>query len=246
MIAFGAAAATASATSIAACGGESKSNASDASQSDAAPSDAMQSHTDATSNQDVTSSPAYGAPSCPGPVNANDIIPWKPPTTAPGACTQMDVDAVKPLLASAATSFTDIYNALGNSCRQCMFSEMTSANWQPIVWSPDMAAGTAIVNYGACFAAASGGSAACGKATEDDQQCLDLACSAPGCNIAAPPDCTGTAQMGACLMYENTMTGACGANLMMLGAQCNTVLGMMNVLCGTSPDDGGSSDSGTD
>jgi hypothetical protein len=33
---------------------------------------------------------------------------------------------------------------------------------------------------------------------------------------------------------------------MMLGAQCNTILSMMNVLCGTAPDDGGSSDSGTD
>ena len=250
MIAFGAAAATASAASITACGGDTKSNASNASQEDASPMDAATMHSDASFMMaDVANAPSYGI-ACPDAVDTSQIPQWKAPVASPAACGQSDLSTLKAEIANANATFNDVYNALGSdACKRCVFSDQASANWQLFVWVPDMKTGMgdAFVNYGACFATAAGGSAACGKAEQDDQSCLQMACPSPSCDgTDRGQSCISSSQMGACKQFSDSMMGSCGGQKPNLDAECKDLLAMMDVLCVTGPGDGGSSDSGTD
>jgi hypothetical protein len=84
-----------------------------------------------------------------------------------GACSNNDIADINAAINAKYPTFTGIYMAITSaSCRTCVFSNAGDANWQPIVWDPDMVTGmgNAFQNYGACYAVVPGGSAACGKA----------------------------------------------------------------------------------
>jgi hypothetical protein len=253
MIAFGAAAATASATSLGACGGEARSIASQDGSADATPVDAaIHRAPDAGLAPSQEGGQSYGA--CPIGVADSDILPWKVPVASPGACTAADMSALRSKVMDANATFDDVYNAVSSTCASCVFSDQASANYQPIVWSPDMAAGTAFVNFGACYAVAPGGSAACGKAFQDEQSCLETACPRPDCDgTDMGQTCQSSAAMGACMKYASEVLTGCGSNTATLDKACgsgasitDSFMTIVDVVCGSGPGDGGSSDSGSD
>jgi hypothetical protein len=236
MIALGTAATTVGATAMAACGGATSVGAEDAAEF----GDAALDHRDVQ----YSSVEAYGAvPMCPEPVASNDIPEFKPPIAMSGACTDADVAAFTAETAKTTSTFTDVYEALAtDACRQCVFSTQASANWQLFVWSPDMNSGSAFVNDGACYAAVPGGSAACGKAVQDEKTCLERACPQPECGFMdAAAGCVAAANAGNCKTYDDAIMTACASSRAALDAACSDVVAMMKVLCG-----GGSSDAGSD
>jgi hypothetical protein len=186
--------------------------------------------------------PAYGNP-CMG-TGPTTIPEWKPPTPAPDSCSPNDIDAITTKFNDAMATMTDVYNAVSTTCQKCLFSDQTSASWQPLVWQPNMATGggNAFVNFGACYAVAPGGSAACGKGVSDDQFCLDSVCSAN----CSGQGCVAAAQMGGCMTQANEVTTGCGSAQSALDATCGKLLDAINVVCGSGPADGGSSEGGTD
>jgi hypothetical protein len=253
MIAFGAAAATAGATSMAACGGDTRSNASDGGQSDATPVDASPHRApEAGWVPDEASGASYGA--CPIAVRDSDILPWKVPVATPDACSPADMATLRSELMNPNATFTDVYKALSSKCAACVFSDQASTNYQPIVWSPDMAAGTAFVNFGSCYAVAPGGSASCGKGVQDEQSCLQAACPMPDCDgTDMGQGCQSSAAMGDCMKYTSEVLTGCGSNTAALDKACGSggpepasFMSLVDVVCGSGPGDGGSSDSGSD
>jgi hypothetical protein len=239
VLAFGAAAATASAAPISACGGESSSSPDDAASQEATSMIDATDAPDTSFRPDVTQTPSYGGFPC----TVGNPPQWKAPAPAPGACSAADMSALTTKLNDSAATYADVYAAVSSTCQQCLFSDQASATWQPVVWSPDMASDNAFINFGACYAVV--GSAACGKAVQDDQFCLTEAC-APQCTLGDPQSCTTTAAMGACYKYETAYTSACGSNAQSLDAQCGMFLDAVNVVCGSGPADGGSSEGGAD
>jgi hypothetical protein len=177
-----------------------------------------------------------------GPVT---IPEWKAPVAAPGSCSPADLDALKTKFGDAMATFTDFYKAVSATCQTCLFSDQTSANWQPFVWQPDMASsgGNAFFNFGACYAVAPQGSAACGKGVQDDQFCLEAACPT---NCNAGQGCIDTARMGECQQYEKEQMTGCGSAQSALDATCSKIPDAIDVVCGSGGPDGGSSDSGAD
>jgi hypothetical protein len=238
VLAFGAAAATASAAPISACGGESSSSPGDASSQEAAStSDARDHVAPDASFGNSPGVPSYGG--CPFMVGTPPA--WKAPAPAPGACSAADMSAFASKADDPAATFKDLYAAVSSTCEQCLFSDQAGATWQPVVWSPDMASNMAFINFGACYAVV--GSAACGKAVQDDQYCLTSACS------GECPDnqgCTAAAAMGDCYMYETAQKNVCGSNTHSLDAMCGKFLDAVNVVCGSGPSDGGSAEGGAD
>jgi hypothetical protein len=180
---------------------------------------AMMTGPDATFLPDERGAPSYGGFPCPGPVKTSDILPWKAPVQSAGACTQSDVAAITTLLDK---EHGDIRRLV-----QCARLRRLQA-------------------VRACYASAFGGSAAWGNAIEEEQQCLDQACSPGQCNPPADMGCVNAAEVGACQQYHAAVGPACGAEQSTLDAECKGVLQMTDVLCVSGPGDVGSSDSGAD
>jgi hypothetical protein len=174
------------------------------------------------------------------------MIPeWKAPVAAPGSCSAADMTAITTKLNDSTATFTDAYNAVSSTCQKCLFSDETSANWQPLVWDPDMATGggNAFINFGACYAVAPQGSAACGKGISDDEFCVNAVCPQQCGQTQA---CVNSAQMGGCMTQNQEVTTGCGSAMTALDATCGKLLDAIDVVCGSGGSDGGSSDSGTD
>jgi hypothetical protein len=182
-----------------------------------------------------------GSISCPVAVKASDVLAFKSPNAnMNGACTDTDLTNLKTKFNDANATFTDVYNAVGASCQKCVFSSQMDANWQPIVWVPDMAGGMAMVNFGACYVNVPGGSMACGKGVQDDQQCLTTACPSPDCDgTDMGQSCIGAAAMGDCMMYETEFTTGCGSASKTLDTTCGDLLIAINFMCGNGSLDGG-------
>jgi hypothetical protein len=243
MLAFGAAAAAASATSMTGCGGSTQQSATDSAD---ASSDGAVAH-DAYNPLDSASyGPVYGAPViCPQPVQPSDVPAFKAPVASIGACNDADIAAFQKESTNVNATFTDVYNALTtDTCRKCVFSEEASASWQIVVWNTDMNAGIAFVNEGACSAGAPGGSTACGAAIESQKLCLNRACPSPECDGM---NCAASAKTGDCKGYDDgTIFTSCGSARQTLDAECKDVVTMVETLCGSGSTDGGPSDSGAD
>jgi hypothetical protein len=179
--------------------------------------------------------------SCPITVKDSDIIAFKAPNAnMTGACSDTDMTNLKTKFNDANASFTDVYNAIGASCQKCVFSSQMDANWQPIVWAPDMMSGTALVNFGACYVNVPGGSMACGKGVEDDEQCLETACPSPDCDgTDMGQSCISSADMGTCMTYSTEYTTGCGSAAKTLDTTCGDLLIAINFMCGNGSLDGG-------
>jgi hypothetical protein len=175
---------------------------------------------------------------CPATVDTSMIPAYKSGKSTPGACSAADVSAVMTQLNNTMATFMDVYNAVSASCQGCMFAASGDANWALITWDPDMASGTAFVDYGVCFEKAPGGSAACGKGVQDDQFCLDMACPQ---TCTDQQGCVSSASMGGCMAQDSEVTTGCGSSLTALNAKCGKFIDALNTVCG-----GGASDAGGD
>jgi hypothetical protein len=169
-----------------------------------------------------------------------DVLTFKAPKAkAVGACTSTDLSAMKTKLADANTTFTDVFKAIGPGCQACVFSAQADGFWQPIVWVPDVASGYAMINFGACYVNVPGGSTACGKGVQDDQQCLTTACPSPDCDgTDMGKACLASAGSGACKTYEAEVTTGCGANAKTLDSTCGDLTIAVNFMCGSGSLDG--------
>ena len=120
--------------------------------------------------------------SCPEAVDPTQFPAFKSPNfDLVRVCSSADIAALNKEASDTTATFTDLFNSVPPACQACVFSSQNDATWQIIVWQPDMASGTAFVNFGACYAVAPGGSVACGKGISDDEFCLTDAC---------PDECT--------------------------------------------------------
>jgi hypothetical protein len=179
------------------------------------------------------------SPTCPEPVESPAGPSWKAPAAGTqGACSPSDIAAIDEKVNDVTATFTDIFHAIANdTCRQCVFSSLADPTWQPLVWDPDMASGTAFLNYGACYALAPGGSSACGAAMQEEQFCLDAACPDPDCTTQG--NCASIAEQGECSVTSAAFASTCGAAPSKLDAACAKVTDVVNVACGAPTLEGG-------
>jgi hypothetical protein len=176
---------------------------------------------------------------CPAQVDTSMIPAYKSPKSGQnGSCSATDISAVSTQLNNSMATFMDVYNAVSATCQKCMFASSGDANWALITWDPDMASGTAFVDYGACFELAPGGSMACGKGIQDDQFCLDMACPQ---TCTDQMGCVMTATSGGCMAQDAEVTSGCGSSVTALNAKCGKFIDALTTVCG-----GGAGDSGTD
>jgi hypothetical protein len=194
------------------------------------------------------------AATCPGAVDTSMIPTWKAPKSGVGgSCSASDITAFDAAANKTGATFTDLFNSITASpaCQACIFSTEMDANWQPIVWSPDQASGTAFVNFGACYAAAPGGTAACGKGVQDDEFCILAACPTATCTDQT--GCVNAAEMDQCKTQNAEVTTGCGSALTKLNTACGKFLDGLKTVCagaagdgGTDGGDDGSADAGDD
>ena len=199
---------------------------------------------------DGTGVPDGAVPTCPNapvPTKADldqpDGAPgWNPPkprqTTA---CSASDLSRFATNLANQGWQrWDDLVAGLPTSCAQCILSRETDANWQLVVTN---ATGTnGFIDWGACYADAPHGSAACGQAVQYLDLCIDVACN--GCSSQADFDaCTRDKTMTSeCeANFGQTLTSACDqAHAQELDDQCGQLVNAAAIVCGdgTLPDGG--------
>ena len=174
---------------------------------------------------------------CPAAVDTTMIPAWKAPKTGTtGACSSADIAALNAKAADTTATFTDLYMSIPAACQACVFSAEMDATWQPIVWSPDMASGTAFVNFGACYDVAPSGSAACGKGVQDDEFCLEAACPD---TCTDQTGCLNSADSGVCKTQGDEVTTGCGSAVTSLNAKCSKFIDGITIVCGSGSVDGG-------
>jgi hypothetical protein len=180
-----------------------------------------------------------------GPIGDGGVCPGAPPTFADleasggwkappaaatvGACSPANITQFQTNLGTAQT-YNDLKTSLPAGCVSCIFSLETSATWSFVV--TDAAGTNGFMNYGACYARATTGTDACGKAIQYNDFCLSSSCSA----CATDPEyatCTGGKQCDA--NFGAAITSGCPANPAALDAACATSDKAINVLCGTGP-----------
>lgn len=171
------------------------------------------------------------ASTCPVSIADLKTPTWKPPKSGTmGACSEAELEIIQQTSADTNKSFTDLYDAMtSDTCRACVFSVETDANWQPIVWSPTKESGAAFLNFGACFATASGGSAACGKALQDDEFCLTSACPDICTDQTA---CLNVAGLDSCAPQGTVVHNACGPAPGSVYKTCDTFIDGLRAVCG--------------
>jgi hypothetical protein len=172
------------------------------------------------------------AGTCPNEVAPGSIPVWRAPKVTPGACTAIDIQSIQTKAMDTTATFTDIYNAVSPSCQTCVFSSLNDANWQPLVWDPNMMAGSAFVNFGACYAVAPGGSSACGGSVQNEEWCLETACPPDSCTDQMGCDSTAVGAGGTCAQYYNATQSGCGSNMTSLNGVCSTFIDGVTVVCG--------------
>ena len=138
------------------------------------------------------------------------------------------------------TSWNDLVNGLSASCSSCILSQQTATHWQLIV--TDSTGQNGFVNYGACYAVGPGGSAACGKAVQYDQFCVDTACG--GCADAQFQSCQSskTTQSECATNFGSMIQSSCPSDqtaAQKLDSACGSLLNAAAVLCGRGEPDGG-------
>jgi hypothetical protein len=189
--------------------------------------------TTGTATSSSTGSSTSGT--CPPPtVDSSQFPQWKAPIQIPGACDASDLANINTAIMQTNPTFTSIYNSIvAQSCKTCVFSNKTDANWQPIVWDPDMATGkgNGIQNFGACYAVAPNGSAACGKGQQDFQFCANIACPTSSCPNQTACLTSASSARGACSSEAAESTTGCGASLQSLSTACSTFIDGVKIVC---------------
>jgi len=189
---------------------------------------------------------------CPAAVTSADI----PTYVGPGAnqklgqCTAGDITAFTTSTASSTSTPDDWYKSVSTTCQTCIFSGENDAAWGLVVLSPDLATGLAaganaegFLNIGPCFTNGPGGSAACGKGSEDFNNCAEAACPSPTCD--SNTDCVKTASSGTCTTEATEFQTGCGASLNSLETYCDgadgqgTLVDLVQAVCGSGSGDAG-------
>jgi hypothetical protein len=172
-----------------------------------------------------------GTGTCPGNVLQSSLPAWKSPKTGTaGSCNTNDMSAISAAAAKSGAAYQDLYNAITSpTCRSCVFSNEADAQWQVIVWAPDMASNQALANYGACYSTASSVGPSCGSADFQTETCLQTACP-PTC--ADVSTCQKTAASGTCAPEVSELQSACSTQLSTLESQCDTLTDAINIVCG--------------
>ncbi len=166
---------------------------------------------DATIPKDSGDPGEAGGGDCPAPITAMDIIEVHPPKdNTQGSCTN-------PELLKVTGKYSDILAAVSSTCAACLFSEANDmANSQFFVWADTMHVNVSLENFGACMGSSlSGGNAACGKAAEEVESCLEAACPRDGggnttCTNVTDSECVMAAVAGDCKIYDDKQTANCG------------------------------------
>jgi hypothetical protein len=187
--------------------------------------------TGAPTGSGTATSTATGTPGCPAAsVQSSQIPPFKDPLRQLGACTPQELSTFSAAAKKTGATYVDLFNSVSAMCSSCIFSTESDTYWQPIVWSPNMSAGTAFTNYGACYAGANAGNTSCGKGVQDFDTCELLACPTM---CTDQTGCQSLARTGACQTYVTAYTSGCGSNLTSLNTTCGTFDAMLKVVCGT-------------
>jgi len=189
-----------------------------------------------------------GGGNCPVAITAMDIAEVNPPKDGTqGSCTDTELTKVTGM-------FSDILKAVSPTCASCLFTEANDmTNTQFFVWADTMHVNVSLENFGACMGSSlSGGSAACGKAAEEIESCLEAACprdasGATTCTDITDADCITAAVAGDCKQYDDKQTTACGGAtaLKAVFAKCFDSMGSpdpgIKLLCGgaAATDSGG-------
>jgi len=168
---------------------------------------------------------------------------WKGPKQNVGACTQDELDTFGKNLAVADenTTIDDIAKGLGGTCKTCVFSTSSDANWQIVVSIAGGKPTEGFINFGACIAAATNDD--CGRAYQYNQFCADAACSK--CGEGEENTCYEAiwAKSGSCFGSLEAANKSC-LDLQDAEAKCtNETVGNAAVLCGPKvepPTDAGS------
>jgi hypothetical protein len=190
-----------------------------------------------------------GAARCPAPSPA-DAAEWIPPSDGgAGPCDTAALDLLGALFrADPAPSFAVIEaavrgaadaSAASAACAACVFTRAGDATWGPVVWV-DVDAGTAFVNYGACYAHAPGGSDACGRAVHQQTRCLEEVCSLDGCRPEGLRLCAQQAlqERDGCGRFD--VATACDQGIAQLAVVCRNPVDVVTRLCAqTAASDGG-------
>jgi hypothetical protein len=163
---------------------------------------------------------------------ALDLNPgWKPPPAVQTVCSTSDVVAFESNFKNA-TTYADLVNGLPAACASCILGPQTNATWGFIVTQGT----TGFFNYGACYARATNGSDACGKAVQYSEFCINVSCS--GCMSASEKSAcqSDTATRSACdAKFQADIQSGCGTNtatLMALDNACGKATNAVKVLCG--------------
>jgi hypothetical protein len=124
-------------------------------------------------------------------------------------------------------------------------------NTQFFVWSDTMHVNVSLENHGACMGSPlSGGNAACGKAAEELESCLETACPVDPqgntlCCTITLQQCIDASLQHDCKAYDDARTTACGGatNIAAIKSKCFDGAGAMDpgikLLCGGTPSDAG-------
>jgi len=153
-----------------------------------------------------------GGSNCPAAVTSMDIAEVNPPKdNTQGSCTDAE-------LAKITGKFADIVAGISATCAGCLFTEANDmTNTQFFVWADTMHVNVSLQNIGACMGSPySGGTAACGKAAEEVESCLETACPQDPstgdtlCTDITATDCVTAALAGDCKQYDDKQTTDCG------------------------------------
>jgi hypothetical protein len=186
---------------------------------------------------------------CPAVAVSNLPAGWQPPAPASNVCTPADIAAYKAAVGGAGDA---LRSSVGAACGACIFSKFTDAHWSPLVAYPLAADTDYKANIGACFAAAPGGSVACGQAAFNRGYCLYQACNNQGrCDDLAACTAIAVAPGGPCTTEDAAAHTACGAAYDPLSATCiggaadpTDVLRSIELLCGGSDATDGGTEAG--
>jgi hypothetical protein len=159
------------------------------------------------------------------------LISYKPPNPpTPGKCSEDDLAAMKNyVFMNPNASNEDFENFVKNTdipCHDCVFGDADGATWPP---APVKDGKVLTFDVGACYAIVTG-SAACGKAVQNEWDCEFDSCALCA-SITDQTACRPVARANVCQGYQGTSLSACAT---LDGDQvCGTPFDSIRVQCVT-------------
>lgn len=182
----------------------------------------------------VDASPADPA-NCPAKSVAS-VTPWNAPPAASAACSSADITYFGQVAATQTwLGIESLMNMRNPACSTCIFSHDTDASWHAVIYSG--AEGNALVNYAACFASASGGSEACGRAVWEWSDCYARVCDSTACGtddaVTACYDSQGASD--ACAAYSPVTVCGGADKYASINNICSSYIDTARALCAAGP-----------